>query len=535
MRRFSLAALLISAAAFAAPMTLAQTAPLAPIEQTSLAKDAFAMGLLDRDDGALGADLWRGADSRSLMMLLEAAPSRPAGPSLGDALRRVLLSAGDAPADATPALGGSKLRALVRAGFIDEAREIESLSAGTKADPASAEAMASADLLSNDSAAACEKGRRADYARDNPFWIRLRVVCYAIANELDAAELALGLLRESGRLGEIDEALLAPLAAGGKPKAPVAPVDALHLAALKAMGVGVNAALLDRADAGVVKAVARDAGQDWPTRLEAGKRAAAMGAIGAAELRALFDAAPAADASAYHEIGTMTAPELLRDKAGRIAAEIAAAGDFDSVFAASVLYTDDIRGLEGAIVPAGEASAFALARIAVGDAVGAERWLAAAAPAMVRGLAEDQAMRFIDLVGVLSVLEPAGAARVAAAVNIVVAAPRIETPAASLPPDKLAPIVSAAIRAAAEGGKGEAALAALAASDAASKGDPVAEAVLKRSLAVAGLGDIARRVEVERALSAMYPSAPQAAPAVAPAAASAPDQLTPRLKPKRTT
>ncbi|MFZ5619215.1 MAG: hypothetical protein ACOZAA_18020 [Pseudomonadota bacterium] len=528
-------ALLISAASLAAPFALAQTAPLAPVEQTPLAKDAFAMGLLDRDEGALPADLWRGADAPSLMLLLEAAPSRPAGPSLGDALRRVLLSAGDAPADATPALGGAKLKALVRAGFIDEAREIESLASGTKNDPASAEAMASADLLSNDMAAACEKGRRADTGRDKPFWVRLRVVCYAIANELDAAELALGILRENGGLDDIDEALLAPLAAGGKPKAPVAPVDAVHFGALKAMSVPVSAALLDRAEAGVVKAAAKDAGQDWPTRLEAGKRAAAMGVFSAGELRALFDAAPATAAPAYRDIRAMSAPELLRDKAGRVAAEIAAAPDFESLFAASALYADDLRALEGAIVPASEASAFALARLASGDAIGAERWLIAAAPAMQSAAPEGEAMRFIDLVGVLNALEPAAAARIAAAANIVVAPPRIETEETASPPDGLAPIIGAAIEAAAEGGKGEAALAALAASDAASRGDPVAEVIVKQSLVVAGLGDIVRRREVERALSAIYPSATAPAPAIAPAAASAPDAMTPRLKPKRAT
>ncbi len=531
MRKDLIAALSLTAA-FPA---FAEMAPLAPVERSSLAKDALSTGLLGRDGGALPADLWTGADSRNLAFLLGAAPSRPASPAIGDALRRVLLSPGDAPADATPALGGAKLKALVRAGFIEEAREIESLAEGAGKDAASIEAMAIADLLSNDTGAACDKGRRVTAAKDTPFWVKLRVVCYAANNELDAAELALGILRENGSLSATDEALLAPLASGGKPKAPLAIENALHFAAMKAMKAPIDAGLLGAADAGVLVALAGDASADWRSRLDAGKRAAATGAFNGAKLKALHDAAPADAAGAYRQIRAMTAPELLRDKAGRIAAELAAAAGFVDLYAAALLYADDIRALEGAIVPEKEAMSFALARLAAGDAVGAERWLLSAAPAMVRGLPEDQSMRFIDLVGVLAALEPAAASRVAAASNVAISAPRLPVSAGSEASRMMAPIVAAAIDGAAKGVVGQSALAALAASSAAVKGDPVADAVLQRSLGAAGLGDIARRLVVEEAIAAMAPTA--AAAPLTPAATAAPvsDRLTPRLKPKRET
>lgn len=513
---------------------LAQTAPLAPVEQASLAKDVFATGVLGRNDGALGADLWRGARARDLAALIDALPARPARPSVGDTLRRVLLTSADAPADATPALGGAKLRALVNAGFIDEARQIESLSVASNKDPASVMAMAAADLLSNNTASACDKGRRVTAAGDNNFWVKLRIVCYAAANELDAAELALGILRENGRLSDIDAALFEPLAAGGKPKAPVAPVDALHLAAIKAMGAPLSDGLLGEADAGVILAVANDSAADWPTRLGAASRAVAMGVISNARLRALYAAAPADAAPAFHAIAAMSAPELMRDKAGRIAAEIAAASDFAGVYTAAALYADDSRQIEGALLPADEAQSFALARLILGDAVGAERWLTAAAADVARGLPDDQTMRFIDLVGVLGALEPAGAERIAGLANVAIAPPRLEAVNAPASSEALAPIVAAAIDAAAKGITGQSALAALAASGLAERGDPVAEAVLTRSLAAAGLGDSLRRRTVEKAIAAMYPAATQDAP-VAASPVSAPAGLKPRLKPKRST
>lgn len=539
MRKGFVAALLFSVAPFAslmaAPAAAQQTAPLAPVEQGSLAKDAFATGVLGREAGALPADLWRGASARDLSLLLAAAPSRPASPAIGEALRRVLLSSGDAPANSSPALGGAKLKALARAGFIDEARQIESLADGANRDPLSIEAMAIADILSNDVAAACDRGRRVVAGREVPFWVKLRVVCYAANNELDAAELALGVLRENDALSVADEAFLAPLASGVAPKSPPAIESAIHYAAMKVMKSPVDAGLLTRADAGILVALAGDDSADWRVRLNAARHAAAAGVYDAAKLKALYDRAPADAVGVYAGILAMTAPELLRDKAGRIAAEIGAASSFDALYAAALLYADDIRAVEGAIVPGAEAANFALARLAAGDAVGAERWLISAAPGLARGAPEDQTMRFIDLVGVLGALEPAAAARVAAAANVSVAPPHRAALSHDEPSSALAPIVGAAIDAATRGASGQSALAALAASGAAEKGDPVAAAVFARSLSAAGLGDIARRRTVEEAIAALYPAAfgiEGAAPTQQGAGAAA-ESLVPRLKPKQ--
>ncbi len=90
-----------------ASVALAQPAPLAPVEETALARDAFATGVLDRGAGALGQDLWRGADARVLYALLAATPPRPASPAIGVAARRVLLSSGEGPQGADAALGGA--------------------------------------------------------------------------------------------------------------------------------------------------------------------------------------------------------------------------------------------------------------------------------------------------------------------------------------------------------------------------------------------------------------------------------------------
>lgn len=510
-----------------------QTAPLAPIEQTALAKDAFSTGMLDRSAGALGSDIWRGADPAVLRTLLDMTPARPASPAIGSALRRVLLSGGEAPAGSPSSLGGAKLIALARAGLYEEARQIDSLAAPST-DPARAEAAAAADLLSGNVAAACDRSRRITSGLENPYWVRLRVVCYAASNELDAAELALGVLRDSGRLGASDAAILTPLAAGGAPKSPSAPVDSVQLAALKLMKAPIIAGLLDDADGGVVVSVARDAGADWPARIDAATRAAAMGVMNGAELSSLYAQAPAGVTGAFQTIRAMSAPELVRDRAALVADEIGSAGDFRTLIAQSMLYEREIKGAEGVIIPARQAAEISLALITLGDAVGAERWLASASAEILRGVPDEQLMRYIGVVSAFSALDPAGAGRIAAAANISLDPQEDATDGGAVSP-ALAPVVAAAISAAQRNAPGQSALAALAASDAAARGDPVAEAIVGPSFAAAGLGDIARRRAVEKAVRGMFPETAAPAQVESPAPAPAPDARSPRLKPKRST
>lgn len=527
--------LLLSAGGAFTSAAFAQTAPLAPVEETALARDAFATGLLDRDGGALAPDLWRGAEAPVISALLRDMPSRPASPAIGVAARRVLLSSGEGPAGSDAALGGAKLSALVHLGFIDEAREIEALAVGGKSDAAVLEAMASADFLGGDLAAGCGKVQRIAAPRDSVYGAKLRALCYAVSGELDAADLALGLLRERGRLSIRDEEILGPLVAGGKPKAGAEPVDAAHFGALR--HAGEAPAYWPGAEAGIQKAVAADANAPFPARVAAARSAAAMGVMSAASLKELFGGAgldvatvaggaeafrqrpddAAALAAAYQLAKSKSAPEFARDRAALVAGVIGAARDFDTLFTASALFAEDLRGFDGLLVSAREAEAFALARLALGDVTGAERWLSAGAAA---GFASGESSDIPALVAA------AKAAR----------DPRIVKDQAGQKDAHagLAFTVDAALEAASERIAGQGALAALAASGLAASGDPVAEVVVSRGLATAGLDDLARRRRVEMLLQDRFAKLQSPPPAAAPAdqsAASGPKTPAPRVKP----
>lgn len=534
---------------------VAQVALPEAVETAPLATDAFSTGTLDRSTGALPATLWRGSDGQTLEFLLTKLPSRPASPSLGEVLKRTLLSPGPGPDGAAPSLGGKKLLALARAGFSEEARTVSSLSTASRGDPWTGQADAIADLLSGDISAACRRNANLSSGRDELFWVRLRVLCYAEASETDAADLTLGILRDQGALSEADDTFLTAVVTGAQPKTPPAAENALQYAIARKLSLPLSPGLLTNADGGVLVAVAKDMSVDPATRIAAAERAVSMGVLAPTILSGIlqnvdFDLAelsnaavaardnaanPLTDALLYQSVAEMAAPEFLRDKAQRIALALSTADSFHRAYALSLLYAEEIAALEGAILTADEASHFALARMAVGDSVGAGQWLAAMIGVNdgVTALPEQQAMTFIDRVNLLSVLDPQTAAQIArvAGVSLLGEAPKITYGDGAEDSLAMARIVEAAFDAALEGKAGQAGLAALAASASGARGGEVEAVIISQSLRAAGLSQLQRRYAFEHAWASKFADAEKAV-AQTEAAEQADDGFTPRLKPR---
>ncbi len=548
----ALAAAAVSAGALVSA-AIAQVAIPESVETAPLARDAFSTGTLDSAEGALSPELWAGADPQTLEYLLTKLPSRPSAPSLGIAMRRTLLSPGNAPQGAAPSLGGKKLLALARAGFVEEARTVASLSSIGRADAWTGQAHAVADLLSGDIAAACRRNANLSEGRDELFWVKLRVFCYAEAGERDAADLTLNVLREQGALSETEMDFLTAAATGAAPKAPPPAKTALEYAIAKKMNLPLAPGLIAEADGGVLVSIARDTTLEAATRISAAERAAAMGVFSTADLVGVFqsvdfetaelgDAAgaaatrasdPVTDALLYQSVKAMTAPEFIRDKAKRIALALSLGDSFYRAYALSVLYAEEIETLEGVIVAPEEAGYFAMAEMAVGDSVGAGQWLSAmvGANASVSALPEALGMKFIDQVNLLALLDQQTAASIARAggVSILGESASVAPPMRNHgDPSILAEIIEAAFDAAVEDKPGQASLAALAASNT-SHGGEIETVIVGQSLRVAGLGDLARRYQFEKAWSATFGDEE-------PVAEGAPDAeddggLKPRLKP----
>lgn len=520
----------------------AQTvAPIGPVEEESLALDAFSTGLLSRGDGGLGPEMWNGAARDSLLALLGAAPVRPASPALGEALRRVLLSRGRGPSDPSGALGAAKLTALVRAGFVDEARQIEALAANA---PANLGAMALADLAAGDRDSACGRNARMPSAREERIFIKLRLLCYVAANNLDAAELAFGVLRERGALAADDLAIFSPLIAGARAGGPLPARDIVQRAALAHMNTPLSPDFA-QSDAGVAASVMRDTSAAWPLRLAALRAAVAAGVAGPQEARALAAAPPLTpaqisgatdpdlrDAALYQSIAALSAPEFAAERAQKIAGVFTSADARDAVLLAAALYGDEIESIDTSQLSPSQAVGLARAAIAAGRGEIAARALAAAHAGGAQGGADQAA--FARTLSALYLLDERAASglsdQTGAPIALLVDGLR-EGSSASL-----APVAGAAIAAAANGARGQSALAALAASGPMRNGDAVAAEIFRASFLAAGLGDLAAR---HRAVEALFPMPaappPVTAPAAAPPAAKGQARgLTPRLKPAPT-
>jgi len=547
--------------AASAPFAIAQIAPPDQVETAQLPTDAFAIGALSPAEGALPSTLWDGSDPQTLEFLMTHAPSRPVSPSVGIAMRRILLSPGSKPLGAGPSLGGKKLLALARAGFVNEAQTVASLATAGKSDLAVAEAEATINLLNGETQAACRRGSSLTAGRESIFWVKLRAFCYGQAGEFDAFDLTMNLLREQGQLTPADETLLLATVTKSAPKGTPDIQTALHLAAARAAGLPINRENIASADGGVVNSLMSDAKQDMALRIDAAEQALAMGAASVSDLTKLMNGAsfevaevaaardlaaarpndPLADALLYQSVGAMTAPEFVRDKAQRISLALGRADSFHRAYALALLYSDELEALDGVLVAPSEAANFARARMAMGDSVGAGHWLTAmvGADQSVGALPEDLAGEFIDAVNLLALLDPQTASRIARGAGVsVLSEPAIADHSSGFNDDPAvtARILEAAFDAVAGEKMGQAGLAAIASS---SNDNAVTAVIVSEGLDAAGMPELDRRHKFERAWAATFwngaatSDAGVTATPVSATGAPGDNALKPRLKPGR--
>lgn len=527
---------------------------LSPIEETSIARDPFSTGLLEAGESEFDGALWKTANADALSLLLDEIDARPSLPGLGTLFRDVLLTNGSAPTDATStptrSLGGQKLLLLAAAGYTEEVRTIASISNASTTDPWVGQALAVADLLDGNVDEACRRNAQLRDGRDASFWVQLRVVCYAVNEKYDAADLTLKILREQGRLASDDEALLEAISIPAPLKEPIGARNGLQLAIVKALGPTEEVTISPHATVGVLKAVAKSDDFSSAARADAAIRAAASGLMTTQELAGLYDVLPVegdvdlaraqiddapfdplTDVLVYKSVELMAAPDFVRDRSALIAAAINAAPSFDRAFALVTVFADEIADFDGIIVSTDEAAAFALAAMAQGDTQRASQWMLSMLGGGLATLDDETATRFLELNGLLALLDPISGGAVAAAANVELSEPRahLSPPGADENRDRLADLVQAAIGAVDRKSQGQAALATLALHEMDYRGDPVANVAANAVLKSAGLNQAARTVAFQKAWRGLYPE-----PVDAPVSVTQPREdrgMTPRLKP----
>ncbi len=259
-----------------------------PVETEDFGLDSFALGSLTKAEGALPRDLWVGANASDVGYLLGTLPTRLDHPIHTQAYQRLLLSPGSAPIGADNALTGKKLMLLAKVGFYREAADLATLVGNLDREPALAQAVAYGAMLDGDMVSACQRGETLQVGRNEPFWLKLRLLCYSAAGESAAADLTFGLLQDATRLGDADIQLFNSVITGQKPRKKIRPVDGFHYAAIRQLALPIKREMLSEAEGAVWTALAREQQAPPNIRAAAAVRMSSHNVIAPEELGRIF-------------------------------------------------------------------------------------------------------------------------------------------------------------------------------------------------------------------------------------------------------
>jgi len=325
--RKALSALLLSAVATGAVAQPVQDIGPVAVETAEFGQNTFDIGSLTPSTGALASTLWRGTQAEDVAFLLQTVPTVYSNPAELDLLRRVLLSAGPGPEGADTDLTVIKLRTLADAGFYEEAASLAELSGGLSRQPKLAQAVAYADMLHGDLATACRRGANLQTGRSEPFWLKLRLLCYVQNGETAAADLSLGLLREQAALDGSEGQLFTALITGGTPNSFAAPETGFDYVAARQLGASFTADQLEGASGIILRAIANDPQASLEARAYAIREGLYMGVLRPSDARSLVQSlqlSPEQIASAREALETQPEDALTPLLVWRAAAEMTA-------------------------------------------------------------------------------------------------------------------------------------------------------------------------------------------------------------------
>ena len=260
-----------------------------------VAVDPSVVGLLDESQGGLGASMWNGSDRGRIERLLPRLPMGTLSPAVQDLSRRLLLSTAAVPEGdpIAPSLLGLRVERLMAGGAIEDVNELLRVAATAVEDPALARAAIDAMLLAGDIPGACQRVLSLVRSDPRPYWTKTLAFCRALDNDAAAVSLAVALLRDQGQGG--DEAffsLIGVLTGGGGEITSLIDPTPLHLAMLRAAGLGVPADAVAGARPAILWAIATAPNDSLDVRLEAAERAEAAGALDTSILAAIYSAIP---------------------------------------------------------------------------------------------------------------------------------------------------------------------------------------------------------------------------------------------------
>lgn len=198
-----------------------------------------AAGVLREEEGGLPSDLWAGSDRGMIAALLDRMPGHFTSPAAREVARTLLLSEGAMPAGQPDdnELLGRRMKLVLTLGDAESAVSLSQAAGGGAQTPAVALPLAEALFTLGETDRACDTVQGQIRLGGRGYWQQASVYCDIRADRIDAAELTLSLLSETGqsdkRFLDLTDALLGDTAVDIEATADLKALDAAMIAAAK--------------------------------------------------------------------------------------------------------------------------------------------------------------------------------------------------------------------------------------------------------------------------------------------------------------
>jgi len=250
--------------------------------------DPDSVGIMTRDEGGFGINMWDGTSRDTVEKLLPKIPVNSQSRTMRDMMRRLLLSTAKAPPRFATGAPAGKHKSIIAmrierlAAMGDVAGVDALLKVAPNKDQNAALLKSEADILflSNDNARACPLVAGQISNVETAYWQKAFIFCQSLAGEHDKAALGVELLKETEEKDPVFFGLIETLAGIDKfaVESLVDP-EPLHFAMVRAAKAKLPRDVTSSNNPAVLRTIATSPNANPEIRVDAAERAEAMGAL----------------------------------------------------------------------------------------------------------------------------------------------------------------------------------------------------------------------------------------------------------------
>ena len=265
-----------------------------PVAVQSLQElDRDSIGLLDDNQGGLGADMWSGISRSLVTRLLVLLPSRINSPIMRNLMRRLLLTEAVAPKKvrSQPALLPLRIGALFETGDLKSALALISLTSNRTSEEGLARIGIDGRLFGNDTAGACQLVQVQSDQFKGVYWQKAAAFCLAMAGKMAQANLISDVLAENtNSLNPAFFSAMDKLSGAASPKiSSLKGPSALMLSLMRSAGLILPKDVIEDASPSALRLISLSPNAPIEVRLAAGELARVLGVIGSKRLGEIYN------------------------------------------------------------------------------------------------------------------------------------------------------------------------------------------------------------------------------------------------------